>query len=51
MEEEKRSSQVRSQNLVGELLTQMREYETANMNQTMMDRIEKIVTSSLAQKD
>ena len=51
MEEEKRTGQVRSQNLVGELLTQMREYETANMSQTMMDRIEKIVTSSLAQKD
>ena len=29
----------------------MREFESAALSQTMMDRMEKIVTSSLAQKD
>jgi hypothetical protein len=29
----------------------MREFESANLSQNMMDRMEKIVVSSLAQKD
>jgi hypothetical protein len=29
----------------------MKAYETANLSQIMMDRMEKIVVSSLAQKD
>jgi hypothetical protein len=29
----------------------MKEYEAANINSNMMDRMEKIVISSLAQKD
>lgn len=33
------------------LLSEMKEYEAANINTTMMDRMEKIVISSLAQKD
>ena len=37
--------------MVGDLLTEMREYEKATMSNVMVDRIEKIITSSLAQKD
>jgi hypothetical protein len=33
------------------MLTEMKEYEAANINSNMMDRMEKIVISSLAQKD
>jgi hypothetical protein len=34
-----------------EVMQEMRAFEAANINQNMMDRMEKIVISSLAQKD
>jgi hypothetical protein len=48
VEEAKRADKIKSENLVGALLSQMREFESAALSQTMMDRMEKIVTSSLA---
>lgn len=37
--------------MVSELMQEMKSYESANINSNMMDRMEKIVISSLAQKD
>lgn len=37
--------------MVSELMQEMKSYEAANINSNMMDRMEKIVISSLAQKD
>lgn len=34
-----------------EIMTEMKSFEAANINSTMMDRMEKVVVSSLAQKD
>lgn len=36
---------------MSELITEMKQYEASNINQGMIDRMEKIVVSSLAQKD
>jgi hypothetical protein len=36
---------------MSELISEMKEYEASNINQGMIDRMEKIVVSSLAQKD
>lgn len=37
--------------MVGELMDEMREYEKATMSNIMVDRLEKILVTSLAQKD
>lgn len=44
----KHDSDVRKNNAIGGLLQEMRAYETSNLSQVMMDRMEKIVVSSLA---
>ncbi len=49
--EVKHDSEVRYNNAIGGLLQEMKAYETSNLSQVMMDRMEKIVVSSLAQKD
>lgn len=48
VEEQKRSDKIKSENLVSSLLNQMREFESAALSQNLLDRMEKIVTSSLA---
>ena len=37
--------------MIGDLMNEMREYEKASMSNVLVDRMEKIVASSLAQKD
>ena len=37
--------------MIGDLMNEMREYEKATMSNVLVDRMEKIVASSLAQKD
>ena len=37
--------------MIGDLMNEMREYEKATMSSVLVDRMEKIVASSLAQKD
>ena len=37
--------------MIGNLMTEMREYEKATMSHTLLDRIEKIIAGSMAQKD
>ncbi len=46
--EVKHDSDVRKNNAIGGLLQEMRAYETSNLSQVMMDRMEKIVVSSMA---
>jgi hypothetical protein len=36
---------------MGDMMNEMKAFEAANINTTMMDRMEKIVVSSLAHKD
>ena len=47
----KLGSEVQKSNLVGGLLSEMMAYEKATLSQVMLDRMEKICVSSLAQKD
>jgi hypothetical protein len=42
---------IRHKNVLHEVMQEMRAFEAANINQNMMDRMEKIFISSLAQKD
>jgi hypothetical protein len=37
--------------MLNDVLAEMKEYEAATVNQVVVDRMEKIVTSSLNQKD
>ncbi len=37
--------------MIGDLMNEMREYEKATMSNVLVDRMEKILASSLAQKD
>ena len=37
--------------MIGSLMQEMREYEKATMSNVLIDRMEKIIASSLAQKD
>ena len=37
--------------MIGDLMNEMREFEKANLSNIMVDRMEKILASSLAQKD
>ena len=37
--------------MISGLMTEMKEYEKATMSTTLLDRIEKIIVSSMAQKD
>ncbi len=46
--EESEVNAVKHNNMMAGLLTELKEYEAANINATMMDRMEKIVISSLA---
>lgn len=39
------------QRLLGDLLSEMKDYERAHINTAVIDRMEKVVVSSLAQKD
>jgi hypothetical protein len=47
-EEENAANAIKHKNMMSGLLAEMKEYEAANINTTMMDRMEKIVISSLA---
>ena len=37
--------------MIGDLMNEMRAYEKATMSTTLLDRIEKIIAASMAQKD
>lgn len=37
--------------MVGDLMNEMREYEKATLSETLVNRLEKIMVSSMAQKD
>ena len=37
--------------MIGSLMNEMKEYEKATMSEALVDRLEKIIASSMAQKD
>lgn len=37
--------------MLGDLLSEMKDYERAHINSAVIERMEKVVVSSLAQKD
>ena len=37
--------------MIGDLMNEMREYEKATLSNVMVDRLEKIMAASMAQKD
>ena len=37
--------------VLGDLISEMKEYDKANLSTVMVERMEKVITSSLAQKD
>ena len=37
--------------MLGDLISEMKEYDKANLSTVMVERMEKVITSSLAQKD
>ena len=49
--EEREFNDMRRSRVVGDLLHEMKEYEAATMSTVMVERMEKILTTSLAQKD
>lgn len=50
-QEENALSAAQHKSLIGGLVQEMKAYEAANINSHMVDRMEKICVSSLAQKD
>lgn len=50
-QEHRESSEIKHKNIMAELLTEMKSYEASAITANMMDRMDKIVISSLAQKD
>ena len=49
--EEQEHKRLERNRMIGSLMTEMREYEKATMSEALMDRLEKIIASSMAQKD
>jgi hypothetical protein len=49
--EHRESSEIKHKNIMAELLAEMKSYEASAITANMMDRMDKIVISSLAQKD
>jgi len=50
-EEQKTTAEIKHKNILSEMVSEMKLYEASNINQAVIDRMEKIVVSSLAQKD
>lgn len=50
-EEERHRESAKHKAIMGDMMNEMKAFEAANINTTMMDRMEKIVVSSLAHKD
>lgn len=49
--EEQEHKRLERNRMIGSLMTEMREYEKATMSEALIDRLEKIIASSMAQKD
>ena len=49
--EEQEHKRLERNRMISSLMTEMREYEKATMSEALMDRLEKIIASSMAQKD
>jgi hypothetical protein len=47
-EEQKTTAEIKHKNILSEMVSEMKLYEASNINQAVIDRMEKIVVSSLA---
>ena len=49
--EEQEHKRLERNRMIGSLMSEMREYEKATMSEALINRLEKIIASSMAQKD
>lgn len=49
--EEQAHNDLKRNHMIGSLMSEMKEYEKATMSEALVDRLEKIMVSSMAKKD